>query len=474
MSFNINDSSRFAKDKSVICNYYDCSIYFNQYERTPNNGRCIKIPFFTPENTVRPNALFISDKPTVKYMSSSLHIYKKTHDIGGIDYDGELVIENKQITNGDSKMFICFPLKTANMKPNIIDKIISKSEQLNSNELKMTVNLNPMFNKLQKYIFYKSGNDIVVVFTEPINVNSMFNKFVECNLFSKYNDKYSILQNVSGKEGFTEGFVEGIDSGEMDCEPIDITTNQPFTDLPTLVGVTSGSSSQNKTINLLFTMILFVIIFCVAFFGSPAFYKQIFIDKLEDTDLTYTTIFCIFYLLWCIGMLVGMIWDTGAGIAGVTFLILFGMSGLTIVGRTYYDEYYFPGVENGFDFKKFYDDSTTPGTGIIPFFFSHMLDFLSVFITSLRNNKKYWIYKYGHIFVIISIILTSCLMFYIHQFNDPVNKRDNRKNKLGKKVSDKTRQKYKDYMIYANTMLSIFGFGYGILVVGPFIGYITT
>ena len=65
-------------------------------------------------------------------------------------------------------------------------------------------------------------------------------------------------------------------------------------------------------------------------------------------------------------------------------------------------------------------------------------------------------------------------MFLLHQYTNPVNKRDNRKNKLGKKVSDKTRQIYKDYMIYANTMLSIFGFGYGILVVGPFIGYITT
>ncbi len=127
MSFNISDSSKFAKDKSVICDYYDSSIYFNQYERTPNNGGCIKIPYSTPQNIVKPNGLFISDKPTTKYMSSSLQIYKKTHDIGGIDYDGELVIENKQITNGDSKLFVCFPLKTSNILSNKIDEIFSKS-----------------------------------------------------------------------------------------------------------------------------------------------------------------------------------------------------------------------------------------------------------------------------------------------------------------------------------------------------------
>jgi DNA-binding cell septation regulator SpoVG len=464
MSFNISDSSRITKDKSVICNYYDCSIYLNQYERTPNNGGYIKIPFFTPENIVRPNAFFISGEPTIKYISNSLQIYKKTHNINDIDYDGELVIENNQITNGDTKIYICFPLKTyPNQKPNEIDNIIKKSEVMNSGELSMTINLNKMFDKLQKYIFYKSGNNIVVVFTQPIKVQSSFDKkYVECSLFSKFENNYNILQNAPGKEGM-QNIVEGYE--ELDCQPIDIETGEIVKEAPYLTFLKTGSDSQNKTVNLMFSMLIFVIIFCVAFFGAPAAYKQIFINikadgGLEDTDLTYTVVFCVFYLLWCIGMGVGAIWDTGAGITAVTFLILFGMSVLTIYGRTYFDKEYFDKVAFNFDFKKI--------KGIVIFVFVYY-----IFNDFFGNIRKNWQYKYGHIFAICSIILSSCLLFYLYQFTDPVNKRANRKNKLGRKVPDKTRQKYKDYRDYATAMISIFGFGYAIFVVGPFIGRIT-
>jgi hypothetical protein len=459
MSFNISDSSKFAKDKSVICDYYDCSIYFNQYERTPNNGGFIKIPFFTPENIVRPNGLFISSEPTIKYMSSSLQIYKKTHDIGGIDYDGELVIENKQITNGDSKLFVCFPLKTSNVKPNKIDKIISKSEKRNSNQLKTTVNLNTMFNKLQKYIFYKSGNDIVVVFTQPIKVYSMFNKkYVKCNLFSAYNDTYSILQNVAGKDGFqsiTEGFVEGLRSGEMDCTPIDVTTNKPLVNDTMIVGLNSGSASQNKTINLLFAMIMFVIIFSVSFFAGPPAYKYIFIDKLADEKLTYTITFCILYLGWVIGMIVGgMMYDVRTAISGIIFMFLLGMSGLSVLGRILFDKEYFPGVENDASINELYISLKT----FVPLYVGDIKRFVS-----LEESK----YKYGYISGIFSVIVTSILFAVIAT----TSKKSKSKTNSGKSKKDKN---LKGYLDFAYSMLGIFGFGYGIFIVAPFVGYITS
>jgi hypothetical protein len=473
MSFNISDSSRITKDKSVICNYYDCSIYLNQYERTPNNGGYIKIPFFTPENIVRPNAFFISGEPTVKYISNSLQIYKKTHNINDIDYDGELVIENNQITNGDTKIYVCFPLKTRpNQKPNEIDNIIKKSEVMNSGELSMTINLNKMFDKLQKYIFYRSGNDIVIVFTQPIKVQSSFDKkYVECSLFSKFENNYNILQNAPGKEGM-QNIVEGYE--ELDCQPIDVDTGKIVKEAPYLTFLKTGSDSQNKTVNLMFSMLIFVIIFCVAFFGAPAAYKQIFVDTLNDTTLTYTVVFCVFYFLWCIAMGVGAIWDTGAGITAVTFLILFGMSFLTIYARTYLDGNYFPGVAFNFDYNKFMGkDKVIDSTFKIyikeDILFIFNLITLNVFNLFGKTKK----FLYGHIFAICSIILSSCLLVYLHQFTDPVDKRANRKNKLGRKVPDKTRQKYKDYRNYATAMISIFGFGYAIFVVGPFIGRIT-
>jgi hypothetical protein len=439
-NFDISDSTRIANDKRVICDYYDCSIYFNQYASTRNNGGYIKIPFFTPKNIVKPNGLYISGEPIIKFMSSDLYIYKKTHNIAGINYHGELIIKNKQITNGDRKLYVCFPLKTdIGTKPNEIDKIIDQSEKVNSDSFSMPVNLNNMyFDKLQKnpkYIFYKSGGDIVVVFTEPIKVKNSFDKFVECDLFSKYSNEYNILEN--NKDGFqsmTEGFIEGIEDDSMTCYPID-NNGEPLTDVPSLVKVKSGSEAQNKTINLLFAMIMFVVVFSFSFFGVPPLYEKIFITKLEDNSLTYTTIFCGFYLAWCIAMICGMIVDdTASAITGIFFSLLFAISLITIIGRTYVDPTYFEDLQ-GFNFNS---DELKKGL-------TYILDHIKNFFSNLKKNKM--AYSFGMITVILSfifIILIACKVI------KPQNE------------------------AYACTMLGIFGVAYPFFLVSPFIKFIVT
>ena len=498
MSFDISDSSRITKDKKVLCDYYDCSIYLSQYERTPNNGGYIKIPYFTPENIVKPNAILMSGEPTVNYMSNKLYIFKKTHNINGVKYDGELIIENKRITNGTNKIYTCFPLITSkNTSANQLDKLIDNSEQLITDELKMTVNLNKIFNKLQKYIFYKNGDDIVVVFTEPIKVANSFDRYIPCELFSSYNENYNILQNVSGNEGFqnfTEEFVEGarnkkisvkptvaqrvvprvapmgtpigastiasnISSGEMDCYPIDVKGNSLIQDTA-IVGLNSGTDSQNKTINILFAMIMFLIIFFIAIFGAPSTYKYIFVDKLEDTTLTYTVMFLIFYLLWALLMAMGGLFitkDTSLGVAGIFFLILSVISSVSIYfmrGTLDID-----GYELGFDLKMFLNDG-----------FNFFISYLNDLYTNQISSK----YIYGAIIGTISVFVTIILFPLVTKYTGAKNKQKYRKNLLGKKVPDRTDPRFKAYRDYVYAMLSIFGFGYGIFLVAPFVGYITS
>jgi len=448
-NFDISDSTRIANDKRVIYDYYDCSIYFNQYASTRNNGGYIKIPFFTPKNIVKPNGLYISGEPIIKFMSSDLYIYKKTHNIAGINYDGELIIKNKQITNGDRKLYVCFPLKTdIGIKPNEIDEIIDQSEKVNSDSFSMPVNLNNMyFDKLQKnpkYFFYKSGGDIVVVFNQPIKVKNSFDKFVECDLFPKYSNEYNILEN--NKDGFqsmTEGFIEGIEDDSMTCYPID-DSGEPLIDVPSLVKVNTGNESQDKTINLLFAMLLFVVIFSVSFFGVQPLYQNIFITKLGDTTLTYTTLFCGFYLAWCIAMICGMIVDdTASTITGIFFLILFGISFLTILGRTYVDPTYFKG-EPAFkiDFEIIKDSVTFVKDHYWKNFISLMID---------KKNPYSSPQKWGHIFELF-ILLLIITMFTL----------------VATKI---IKPKNKDY---AYSLLGIFGLVYTIVLVGPFVGFVMT
>ena len=458
MSFDISDSVRIANDKKVLCNYYDCSIYLSQYERTPNNGGYIKIPYFTPENVIKPNTTFISGEPTINYMSNKLYIFKKTHNINGVKYDGELIIENKRITNGTNKMYICFPLitNTRNASANQLDKIIDNSEQLITKKLKMTVNLNSMFNKLQKYIFYKSGDDIVVVFTEPINVKNGFDKYVPCQLFSGYNENYNILQNVSGNEGFqnfTEGFVEGLSSGEMDCYPIDEKGNSVIPET-TIVGLTTGSASQNKTINLLFTMIMFVIILSVSIVGGPPLYKYIFYTKFEDTNLQFTVLFVLFYLCWSfLGMTIGgfIIKDGATSLAGIFFTVLIGISGIIS----------YLVLSKDTDFADYRLDIYSIGnTGLVQWvIFTYIPDFF--FIFNNPNNSKYF---YGHIVALISIIISSIFLGLV---TNKKNKNKSKRNLAGQKDEAKRKN-------FAIAMISVFGLFSAIFIVGPFVGFITS
>jgi hypothetical protein len=455
MSFDISDSVRIANDKKVLCNYYDCSIYLSQYERTPNNGGYIKIPYFTPENVIKPNTTFISGEPTINYMSNKLYIFKKTHNINGVKYDGELIIENKRITNGTNKMYICFPLitNTRNASANQLDKIIDNSEQLITKKLKMTVNLNSMFNKLQKYIFYKSGDDIVVVFTEPINVKNGFDKYVPCQLFSGYNENYNILQNVSGNEGFqnfTEGFVEGLSSGEMDCYPIDEKGNSVIPET-TIVGLTTGSASQNKTINLLFTMIMFVIILSVSIVGGPPLYKYIFYTKFEDTNLQFTVLFVLFYLCWSfLGMTIGgfIIKDGATSLAGIFFTVLIGISGIISYLVLSKD-------------TDFADYRLEINLNILGAFFRWVVSTYIPDFFKLFSNSKYF---YGRIVALISIIISSIFLGLV---TNKKNKNKSKRNLAGQKDEAKRKN-------FAIAMISVFGLFSAIFIVGPFVGFITS
>jgi DNA-binding cell septation regulator SpoVG len=458
MSFNISDSSRITKDKSVICDYYDCSIYFHQYERTPNNGGYVKIPFFTPENVVKPNVLYISGEPTIKYMSNTMYIHKKTHNISGIAFDGQLIIENKRITNGDGKIFICFPLKTANnIDTTPIDNIIERSEKQNKQDLKMTININNMFNKLQKYFFYKSGNDIVVVFTEPIKVKRNFDKFQKCKLFAEYVENYNILQNVSGKDGFqnlTEGFVEGMEV--MDCQPIDISTNKPMADAGTLVSINNVTSSQNKTINMFFVMILFTIVFFVSIFGANPLYDKLFGSGgiLNDDTFTAYFIFSIFYVFWASFItFVGIygIKDQSLGMAGLFFFVLWIVSTFVIIVVKKKDTNF------KFELNSVYIAYTL--TNLFEYF-----------------NYKEEYFRSGGIFTLIVWIVTIILVSLVNSKKLQVRKNIlmGKKNStaIGKEFSSE--KELKRYQGYSNAMLAIFGFVYSLLVVGPFIAYITT
>jgi hypothetical protein len=237
----------------------------------------------------------------------------------------------------------------------------------------------------------------------------------------------------------------------MDCQPIDITTNKPIADSTTIVGLNSGTSAQRKTINILFSMVLFVIIFFIAFFGVPPAYKYIFVDKLEDESLTYTSIFIIFYLALAIAMTCGMIVnDSSAGISGITFLILFGISICTI-----YIMRESLGISN---YELNFNESGQIYESFKYIFMEYYFDIIKYAKKEVPKLQYLW----GYIVTIISVLVTAILFAVI------AIPSKNKKNNIGKTKN----RKYAAYLDYAYSLLGIFGFGYALFLVGPFIGFI--
>ena len=186
MSFDINKSV--DKNDKIFYNYPQTTLY--SYEKTPENGGYIKMPYSsTAHNPNISSTIFDS-----AFKTERLYITKKIHSFGkDIDYDAELIIEHLPITNGYKKLYTCFLLKTGSQK-----SICGLDDILSTKKTELSIHLNSCISHSQKCVIYESEgmlwNDVVLVFTTPILVGSQFTQFNEdIHLFSPFNENYSMF-----------------------------------------------------------------------------------------------------------------------------------------------------------------------------------------------------------------------------------------------------------------------------------------
>ena len=197
MSFHIKQI-----DNEKIINYN----YYNQYAKRESDFQFI---YKGRENT--PNLIITEGSHNVSYTSTKFTIFSKIHKINGVNFDGELVIENTPITNSNKKLYVSFPLKTVSELPseNIIDFIIQQTSP-NSN---IELNLNDVLPNQSNCIYYDSINHEVLLFTTPIHVKSNFHNISNKNSIFSENDNYQIFQgkligdNANHIEGLHENKV---------------------------------------------------------------------------------------------------------------------------------------------------------------------------------------------------------------------------------------------------------------------------
>jgi hypothetical protein len=423
MNFYIDNTEKIDYTNNIILNYPETPIIYD-FEKTLTNGGYIKLNYIKSNSTVEYSVSHSSLRPTKGYKSTKLHIYKKTHDIKDVEYDGELVIENESITNGVNKVYVCIPLKTGspvltNTLSNPIDGIIDNSRKQNIKTV--NINLNT-FIKHQPYIFYKNGSDIIVVCTLPIIVKNSFIDFTKSDLFPRYSDDYTIINKKRpvegsasrgmegsasrgmegsasrGMEGFTEGLV-------TECTPI-TSTGKEYNDSISTYVMDGKYRQQTLASNSFFMIINMFIIVFITFFISPFIYKNMLIYYAGNgSELLSSTVIFIGLVLILIAILVGNSFMFNNNMEGIVamataFILVFSMGG--VINKTRDDKEYMK--------NKLNHDVNISGADITNVL-TKLLLYMG-FIWTFFTNNLYWILGFLLVFICVCLLPPALVVYF--------------------------------------------------------------
>ena len=321
MSFHLDKNI-----SDIIINYYYSDYTFYPKENQQND---IKQEFVSKEPNISSNAL------SSNYKSTNLYISKKIHEIQGIDFDGELIIEHIPITNGTSKLYLCIPLKTRKGSHSPIDDIIKKQKVT-------TININTILSQESTGILYTSTYlpfmtplaDKVLLLTRPISVESDFRDCHKADLFELLSDEYQIvsiipftpfriedaksnrsnpfisapfggvlnenwsnngepkshLYNSSIKDSKSVGnwysrepMIEGMESN-LYCQPVDI-NDSSNNDMATITIPMGGVDNKHDTANVVLSLVqnfgVFLVVLLGLWFLVPYAYDLFLVDHIN-------------------------------------------------------------------------------------------------------------------------------------------------------------------------------------------------
>jgi hypothetical protein len=300
--------------QKVIYNYYDTTIYLNQFEKIPEKGGYIKLPFTNSKSILQPN--LIHSPSQNKYYVENLYIFRKSNSssINDIDYDGELVIEHSPITNGLNKVYTRIPLKTQTNidEMNDLDKIINES--LNQTPVLSTIilNLNHLLIHHRTCLVNKSHS--VFIIREPILIRSSLSVFSNAAIddyFPNYrSDDFTLIQILSIETSVPEDTVEGFSDREkkrkkdkdqrnneqtnkmkigndlyIECKPTGASKETiEMYNLP-VNGAISSNLGKIGTMNTTQNFFVFAIMIGLAVIVSPFLYKNFIIPFITTSGI---------------------------------------------------------------------------------------------------------------------------------------------------------------------------------------------
>ena len=275
-------------NRIIQYNYYRSTFYKNQYQSRIKDNGYIKIPYTSKSNT--PNLSFLDSG----FVTKNIYIVQKIHELQNVNYDAELVIEHKSITNRSAPVYTCFLLKTQEDIQNEIDDLIS-----GKNDTDITLN---NFISPDTAIVYENtymNRSYVILFTTPILVGSVFQHMKLGPLsIAPYAENYSIIRTspilgngISMIEGFREGAEnQGITTTQQIagyCTPID--ENDPTIGETTEYALPIDSpyvknQALDSSIKTILNFVGFFMIILFGAFAVPSMHKNLIFDLVMDND----------------------------------------------------------------------------------------------------------------------------------------------------------------------------------------------
>ena len=298
--FEINNSDKITEHVLVEHDYYTSVLFTHMFKHTLSNGGYLQIPYYMPNSIIRHNLQYSSNLMTQKYQATNLYIFKKSHSIPGVDYDAELVIENKNVNTSD-KIYTCFLLKINKFSKdsdNAIDKLLKISKNPSSYYDDMDFYFDPLIGNQSKIIQYNSDVNRVLIFTAPIPIKEIeFGAYqtIPVSLMLMEPSSYQIIQiNNADQVEIKEGFQEGYEV--MDCQLVDDKGDTKGNN--TLTKLVENDSPDNKIVGIMFSILMVIVI---GWFAAPPLYKYTVLNQYDNNPqtITFATVFIgvVFFVL---------------------------------------------------------------------------------------------------------------------------------------------------------------------------------
>jgi hypothetical protein len=417
-NFDTNNTDKITEHVLVEHDYYNAVLYTHMFKHTLSNGGYLQIPYYMPNSIIRHNLQYSSNLTPQKYQATNLYIFKKSHNIVGVDYDAELVIENKSVKNND-KIYACFLLKIkkfSNDNNNDIDKLLKMSKNPSTYYDDMSFDFEPLIGNQSKIIQYNSDINRVLIFTNPVPIKEIeFGGYqtIPSSLMLMEPSSYQIIQ-INGAKN-QEGFQEGYEM--MDCQLVD--DKGSIKGNKTLTKLVENDSPDVMLVGVMFSIFM---VMTIGWFAAPPLYQSMVMNQYKTSEsITVATVF-IGIIIVALGLSLSIdgfskkYHDSTEGYIGTMILFLVAVSYVSIT-LSRLDKIYNPGPAIVF---------STLGSGFI--------SMLTGVFTLLKQIK----YLFGQIkpTIIVGILPLFSLLLIILSIvcfvgikNDPDAKKKEKKQK---------------------------------------------